>query len=223
MSQISLQELLGNLQKDHADDITKAAEATGGSGAWDVDLPPTREYRAVVDKCTYGDSKQGRPQFTFTFEITEPSEYAGAKFQEYVAEKPQNQWAAKSMAELFGALGADFGYQGKDKNEFAATFEGKTAVITIRKWGDALDRNGLRWANADRGQALREDIKPPKEKRGPADIRPDINIPKDEPVEEQTSPVVETVSEEAEKPSTPAPAQTTSLPGGVNLPPGLRG
>lgn len=218
MSQKSLQELLKDLQKDHAKDIARAQEGVP-SGQWDVELPLDREYRATVANCTYGAAKSsGKPQFVFTFEILEPEEFAGSKFQEYVAETPPNEFAARSMGELFGALGG-FEATTNDKEAFAAEFIDRTAVIAIRHWGDEPKRNGLRWVNADRGQSLRTAIKPPKESKPATDLRPEINIPKDEP-QEQVAPVTPPVQEEVQ---TPPPAQTTSLPGGVNLPPGLRG
>lgn len=217
MSEISLKDLLGKLQEEHADAITKAQEG-GPSGQWDADLPLDREYRVTVANCTYGAAKSsGKAQFVFTFEVLEPKEFAGAKFQEYVAENPPNEFASRSMGELFGALGANFNPDSNDKEAFAAEFIDQTAVIAIRKWGQELDRTGVRWANSDRGQSLKTNVKPPKVPVKPQDLRPEINIPKDEPATE--NPVIVDVAEQ----QAPAPAQTTSLPGGVNLPPGLRG
>lgn len=217
MSQVSLQDVLKGLQKDFAADYDRAAEATGGpSGAYDVDLPQDREYRAVVTDAKFAPSKSsGREQITITFEITEPAEWAGAKFQEYIDAQPVNEISSRKLASLFGALQAT---AAGSNDEMVAQFIDKSVVIATRRWGQENDRNGLRWANADVGQDLRTNIKPPKPKKNTTDIRPEINIPK---AEEAAEPFPEAPVETAATPD--VIPQTTTLPGGVNLPPGLRG
>lgn len=220
MSQQSLQDVLKSLQEDFGDTIEKAREGAP-TGSWDVDLPEELEYRCTIVGSEYVAAKSsGKPQAKITFEVNEPEAYAGAKFQGYYQIPPENEASSRKLAELLGSLVTDGGSWGNDTEGFVGSWVDTSIVVVTNKWGEQNDRIGVRYVNADRGQTLRTDIKPPKPRRSaPADLRPEINIPKEEtaaPAEQATvtPPVVE---------SAPAPAQTTSLPGGVNLPPGLRG
>lgn len=226
MSQINLQDLLVTLQQDHGEDIKRAAEPTAGvSGAWDIDLPVENEYRVEVVNATYGPSKNsGSPQATLTFQVLEPVEFEGAKFQGYYPLPPNNEASSRKFAELVGALHTDGSKFGNDVEGFVQSWIDSTLVVATNRWGSENDRIGLRWVNADIGQTLRTNLAAPKPRKPAADIRPEINIPKDEPFPAETPvvtpPVIVDVAEEA------APAtsgRTVTLPGGVNLPPGLRG
>lgn len=226
MSQINLQDLLATLQQDHGEDIKRAAEPTAGvSGAWDIDLPVENEYRVEVVNATYGSSKSsGSPQATLTFQVLEPVEFEGAKFQGYYPLPPNNEASSRKFAELVGALHTDGSTFGNDVEGFVQSWIDSTLVVATNRWGTENDRVGLRWVNADIGQGLRTDLKAPKPRKPTADIRPEINIPKDEPVvtEAVTPPVIVDVAEEPVV--IPASSgRTITLPGGVNLPPGLRG
>jgi hypothetical protein len=219
---MNLQDLLASIQKTNADDIQRAAEPKSGvSGAWDVDLPVEQEYRVEVVNATYGAAKSsGSPQATLTFEVLEPAEYAGAKFQGYYPLPPNNEASVRKFAELVGALHADGSSFGNDYEGFVQSWIDSVVVVAVNRWGSENDRIGLRWVNADIGQALRSDLKAPKPRKPTADIRPEINIPKEEPAETVvTPPVVVDVAEES-APTTSG--RTVTLPGGVNLPPGLR-
>jgi len=208
----SLEDLLKSLQKDFGKEYDQGASGQAPGGNWDVDLPVTLEYRATVTKAEYKPSKQGKPQIVLTYEITEPSEYAGTMLQQYVDPKPTQTWQSEQLAKLFGALRADL-TKSSDWNAFVADFEDRTVVVAVNKWGEANDRNGVRYVNADRGQVLKTNVAPPKGRGATtANLRPDIQIPKDP---------------EPQTPEPPKPAATPPLPGGaqssgVNLPPGLR-
>jgi hypothetical protein len=224
MSQINLQDLLASLQETNAEDIARAADPKAGvSGAWDIDLPVENEYRVEIVNATYGPSKNsGSPQATLTFQVLEPAEFEGAKFQGYYPLPPNNEASVRKFAELVGALHADGSSFGDDYEGFVQSWIDTVVVVATNRWGSENDRIGLRWVNANVGQSLRTDLKAPKPRKPAADIRPEINIPKDEPVETVAPPVIVDVAEEPVV--VPASSgRTVTLPGGVNLPPGLRG
>lgn len=217
MSQQSLSDLLKTIKKDYGKEYQQAADGIAPGGNWDVDLPVTLEYRALVTKSEFKKSNQGKDQIVITYEVQEPEEYAGAMLQQYVDPNPTQTWQVEQLAKLFGALGADMDLS-HDFGAFVKVFEDHTVVLTTNKWGEQKDRNGVRYVNADKGQPLKTNVAPPKSRGGStANLRPEITIPKDpEPVKAEESPA-------------PAPATTPPiLPGGtqstgVNLPPGLRG
>lgn len=219
MSTTPLSDLINLIQNTQKEAYDKAYKGETPTSQWDANLPIDIEYRAVIDKAVYGQSKSsGRDQFTITWEIQEPSEYAGKKFQEYVSPNPTNEAGARQLAELFGALQVDLTGFGENMDAFTAQFEGRSACIVLRRWGQENDRIGIRWITLDRGQELRTGIAPQKPRRGTADLRPEINIPKDD------GPFPETVTPPPAAAPAPAPQQQTvtpPLPGGVNLPPGL--
>jgi len=213
MSQQSLQDLLNSIKNDYAKEFDQAASGVGPSGNWDIDLPVTQEYRAIVTKSEFGKSKSGgKDQIIITYEVQEPEQYKDAMLQQYVDPNPTQTWQTESLAKLFGALRADLNKLG-DFDDFVKDFEGKTVVLATNKWGEANDRNGVRYVNADRGQTLKSDVKPPKSRGTSASLRPDITIPKDE-----SAPPVAPPAEIP--PSSPLPGGAQSS--GVNLPPGLR-
>lgn len=225
---MNLHDLLDDIQENNADDYERGATGGGPQGDWDKVLPEELEYRAKIVASKYGPSKSsGTPQATITLQIVAPEEYAGVMLQGHYQLPPQNEGATRNVSQLLGALQAPVAGFAKDDYEgYVLSWVGIHLKIAVNHWGDANDRNGVRWVNADNDAPLRTNIKPPKKKANPADIRPEINIPKDEepqaPVGQDTpnpNPVIIDVAEE----SAPTPQQTTSLPGGVNLPPGLRG
>lgn len=217
MSQKTLEELLGDIMKDHQGAYDKGASGETPSGAWDgPPLPLNLEYRVEVVQSVFKQSAAGRDQIALTYEILEPEEHAGRKFQEYYAPKATNEVGAQQFAHLLGVYKATVAGWGNNWDGFAAQFEGKTAVIALRLWGDENDRYGCRWVNQDNGQELRTNLQPPKPrgKKAPS-TDAEINIPK-APETEATAPVVIPPTPEiAEKAAVAAPA-------GVNLPPGLR-
>jgi len=207
----SLQDLLGI--SDYVDDFEDAKAGKTPNSQWDVDLPLDREYRLQVEAATFAPSKSsGKDQITLTYVVVEPEEFAGAKFQEYQSPNPTNTIGSQKLAQLFGALQASFDGFGSDIAAFVQQFEGRTVVAALRKWGQENDRTSTRWVNADKGQALKTDIKPPKTQGGSKDLRADVVIPKEEPFPASTLVVT---------PPVVAPPSST-LPSGVNLPPGLR-
>lgn len=212
MSQTSLADLLKTIQKDYGKEFQNAADGIAPNGNWDVDLPVTLEYRAVVTKSEFGKSKAGKDQISVTYEIQEPEEYKGAMLSQYIDPNPTQTWQVEQLAKVFGALGADLSLA-DDYEAFAKAFEDRSVVIATNKWGEANDRNGVRYVNADRGQSLKTNVAPPKARGGnSASLRPDITIPKNTDTEVQTAPVT--------PPSVPLPGGTSA---GPNLPPGLRG
>jgi hypothetical protein len=217
MSMTNLSDLIKTIKTTEAETFKNAYEGKSPASAWDADLPLDIEFRVEVASCKFDKSKaSGRDQFVFTWEVVGPEEYAGKKFQEYVSPSPTNEAGSRQLADLLGALQANLEGWGNDQwNEFAAQFEGRTAVVALRRWGQNDDRIGIRYINLDRGQELRTGIKPPKPKnnRSAADLRPEINIPKDDPFPATT--VTPPPAEE------PKQATTPPLPGGINLPPGL--
>lgn len=220
MSQVNLKDLLANLRETNGEDIEKARTNKGNSGAWDMDLPVELEYRVEVGDAKYGPSNAGKPQITLTFEVQEPEEWVGAKLQGYTALPAKTEADVRTLSSFVGIFGENMADFGKDVEGFARSLIGETVVIAVNKWGEANDRTGVRYMNRDLGQNLSTSVKPPKARRGSADLRPDINIPKDDAPAETSvvappAEVTETVA--------PAPAQTAPLPGGVNLPPGLGG
>lgn len=215
MSTQSLQDLLGNIKKDFGDRIQRAASGQAPESAWDgPPMPLNNEYRVIVDTAEYKPSKStGNNQFVITYEIQEPAEFGGRKVQDYVSPTPTNEAASKSLADLFGALKADLEGWGEDFEGFVKQFVGRSAVITLRTWGEENDRYSVRWINGDRGQVLKTNVTPPKAKTNTNNLRPDIVINKpDTPTQ-----------------ATPQPTQAP-LPGGLggevkagpNLPPGLK-
>lgn len=221
MSQQSLTDLLGDITKQFGDRMDAVKEGRAPNSAWDgPPMPLTNEYRVVVDTSTYQPSKAGKNQFVITYEIQEPTEYAGRKVQAYYNPAPTNEAGSRQLADLFASLKAKLDGWGDDFEGFAAQFVGTTAVITLDTWGDEEDRYGVRWINADRGQTLKTDVKPKVKKSGggTSNLKADIIIPKDDAPASQTQAVTppETVAPPA------AASPSVSPPSGPNLPPGLR-
>lgn len=129
---VNLADLLKGLQNDFGEEIEKAATASGGpSGAYDIELPLDREYRVVVADSKYALAKSsGREQIVITYEVIEPSEFAGAKFQEYMSLQPNNEAASRTLAQTLGALsGADItALESNNKDAFAESLSGSQAV-----------------------------------------------------------------------------------------------
>lgn len=220
MSTQSLQDLLGNLKKDFGDRIERAASGQAPESAWDgPPMPLTHEYRVIVDTAEYKPSKStGKNQFVITYEIQEPAEFGGRKVQDYVSPTPANEAASKSLADLFGALKADLdGWGGDDYDGFVKQFVGRSAVISLRTWGEQNDRYSVRWINGDRGQVLKTNITPQKPKTNTNSLRPDLVIDKVEPAQ---------VAAPAEPAQAPAqqqlPGSSPAPSAGPNLPPGLK-
>lgn len=213
MSQQTLQDLLGQIQSDHKEAFDNAREGKAPNGDWNVDLPLNLEYRVRVDKAEYKNSQSsGKPQIVLTYEVVEPAEYQGAKFQDYQSPTPTTTVGAEVLAKTFGALQAKLDGWGNDFSAFVAQFEDRTAVVALRRWGQNDDRIGVRYINLDKGQTLSTKVNPPRPKRDTNALRPEINIPKEETASGGDTPA-------------PAPAPAPNLPtggGGPNLPPGLR-
>lgn len=212
MSQQTLQDLLGKIKDEYQQVYEDARDGKTPNSAWDVDLPVDREYRVKVVEAEYKASKQsGREQFVFTYEVVEPAEYAGAKFQDYQSPNPTTTIGIEMFAKMVGAFGVSLEGHASDE-AFAKAFEDRVVVVALRKWGQEMDRTGIRWFNKDKGQTLSTSVKPKGAPRASAaNLRPDINIPKDDAP--ATPPVT--------PPVTP-PTVQSPVPGGVNLPPGLR-
>lgn len=214
MSQMTLQELLGKIKTEHKSAYEGARDGRAPNSAWETaDLPLTQEYRLVVDSAEYKTSQaSGREQFVITYEVVEPSEYAGKKFQDYQSPNPTNTIGTEMLAKFFGAfqLTLDESF-GSDFSAFIKQIEGRTVVAALRRWGDELDRTGIRWVNADKGQKLNTNVKPPRASTKSSPTTPDIQIPKVRT--EPTAPVT----------PPPVPPQGASVPSGVKLPPGLQG
>jgi hypothetical protein len=214
MSQQSLQDLLGTIATEYKEAFDNAANGTGGpTGDWRNDLPLTLEYRVRVDKAEYKNSKAGVPQIVLTYEVLEPAEYAGAKFQDYQTAQPTTSIGSEILAKTFGALQAKLDGWGNDFQAFVGQFEDRTAVVALLTWGQAEDRIGVRYINLDRGQQLSTKVVPKGSKRpASSDLRPDIQIPKD--AGEEPFP--------ASQPAVTPPPISPPTVGGPNLPPGLR-
>jgi hypothetical protein len=234
---VNLQDFLGDLNKNYKKDMDKSA--SGPSGAFDgPPLPPELEYRVTVDSADYKASKAGNWQLVVTYEVQEPSEHAGRKIQEYYATQPGNEIAQRKVSQVLGALGPDLAGVGSDWEVLTQRLVGLSGVIAVRIWGENNDRTGVRWINADRGQALRTNVPPPKAQAGPKNaLRPDVSVPKPAaavvpaPAAEEAPEAAVEAYEEAPAESAPIPTPAvppTTLPGatrptgGPNLPPGLR-
>lgn len=215
MSTQSLQDLIGTIKTKHKNAYDKAASGEAPDSAWEgPEMPLTWEYRAVVDKAEYKASAAGNMQFVITYEIQEPVEFKGRKVQNYQNPNPTNEKGSEYLARFFGTFSANLDSWGEDMDGFIKQIEGKTAVIALRRWGTESDRYGVRWENSDRGQSLRTNVPLETAKKASAtNLRPDIQIPKEEPFPDTTQAPAATPSE---------PAKPT-LPAGPNLPPGLRG
>lgn len=218
--EVSLSQLLGQVKRDHQEafDNAKAGIAPSGDWANAGDLPIDREYRVVVDSAEYGKSKtSGKSQMTLVYKVVEPAEFAGKKFSDYQSMPPTTTIGSEVFSKTIGALQATLDGYGDDFAGFVKQFEGQTAVVALRIWGQEGDRIGVRWINADHGQTLSTKVNPIKSKTDTKTLRPDVNIPKGEPFPETpgiTPPPVEPPA--AANPATPPSTA------GVNLPPGLR-
>lgn len=216
MSQVSLQDLLKDIKSNHSETFKNATEGKSPAGAWDgPELPLEFEYRVKVAKAEFKASQaSGNQQIVLTYEVMEPTEYEGRKFQDYYSPKPTNEIGSRKLAELFGALQASMDGWGEDFDGFIGQFLDKSVTVTLRRWGQNNDRTGVRYINMDKGQTLRTNITPPKPK-GPssADLRPEIVIPK--------NPEMAATPDTVTPPPVTPPKVVTPSSGGVNLPPGL--
>lgn len=214
MGMLKLSDMLGDVLNNNKEAFDKASRGEGGpSGAYDTLLPTNLEYRVDVVKSEFKKSQAGREQIVLTYEVTEPSEFSGCRVQDYIDPKPSNENSSRALSSKLGALQAKLDGWGEDFDAFVKQFEGKTVVISIRQWGDPEPRNGVRFTNLDKGQTLRTNVAPQKASSSTttAQLRPEINIPKDEP-------------SDAAPNITPPPASVmpTGAGSGANLPPGLR-
>lgn len=216
---VSLQDFLKDIKTNHAETYEKAKE---GGPSFGPLLPINLEYRVTVDSAEYKASNAGNMQLVVVYEISEPSEYAGVKVQDYYQPQPGNELAQKKMSSVLGALGPDLSGLGNDWAELSGRLVGLSGIITVRHWGEQNDRNGVRWVNADRGQVLRDNIPPQKASGTKNPLRPDVNVPKnDAAVQQQVAD--EQVAPEPEQQTQPAVLPQAARPaGGPNLPPGLR-
>lgn len=218
---------LGNVLGDLATEFPEAIEGKNPNSGFDgPPVPSTRQYRAEITRGEWRQSQGGKWSYSITFEITEPSEYAGKKFSEYYSiDASAGTIGREKFARLIGESGIDLKTADTSSEAaFAKEFEGKKFVIATRIWGDQKDRNGIRYLNKDRGQALRTDIKPLASELADniGKLKADIVVNKNEETpagESDAEAEVQTPAEEVQQPVT--------LPGGnrplVNLPPGLRG
>lgn len=216
---------LGNLLGDLATEFPAEIEGKNPNSGFDgPPLPSTRQYRAVVSRAEWRQAQSsGKYSYSITFEVTEPSEFAGKKFSEYYSlDAASGSIGREKFARLIGESGIDLKTADTSSEaSFAKEFEGKTFVIATRIWGDAMDRNGIRYLNRDRGQALQTDIKPLASELAALEknkLKADIQINKEE---------AHTETQAAEESPQVEIPQTPNLPGSgrppVNLPPGLRG
>lgn len=214
-----LTDLLGGLATEFPDQIAGKSPASGFDGP---PLPENRQYRAEIVRGEWRQSTgSGNWSFSFTFEVTEPAEFAGRKFSEYY-DPNGHQASREKLSRLIGESGLNLDEVDKsDYDVFAKAFEGTSYVVATRIWGTENDRTGLRYLNKDRGQALQENIKPPVKKTPPADLqRPDISV-----LKAQQEAAAQAAGQTEE--SAPAPESAPQLPGAgvrppVTLPPGLR-
>lgn len=223
-----LTNLLGDLATEFPDEIEGKNTNAGFDGP---PLPSTRQYRAMVSRAEWRQSQAGKWSYSITFEITEDpkGEFVGRKFSDYYSlDASAGEVGRSKFARLIGESGIDLATADTSSEAtFAKEFEGKKFVIATRIWGDEMDRNGIRYLNKDRGQKLLDNITPaPAELRAQTanKLKADIQIRKGEQVE------TETETETGEGTETEAPAQeqvrlpgSNQAPGGVRLPPGLRG
>jgi hypothetical protein len=217
--EVSLSQLLGQVKRDHQEAFENAKAGIAPSGDWANagDLPTDREYRVVVDSADYGKSKtSGKTQMTLVYKVVEPAEFEGKKFSDYQALPPTTTVGSEVFAKTIGALQASMDGYGDDFAGFVKQFEGNTAVVALRIWGQEADRIGVRYINADHGQTLSTKVSPPRTKRDTSGLRPEVVIPKGEPFPETPTITPPTVTPEAANPATPPSTA------GVNLPPGLR-
>jgi hypothetical protein len=203
-----LGDLLGDLGQQFPDALAGKNSASGFDG---LPLPETRQYRATLTRGEWRQNNSGKWQFSFTFEVTAPEEYAGRKFSEYYdAGKDAHPASREKLARLIGESGVPQDeIDQTDEGTFANSFVGAQYIIATRTWGTDNDRTGIRYLNRDRGQVLLDKIEPKKDKKTAAPLKADITVPK----QEETDPAE----------NIPAPAITLPKgPGGPNLPPGLR-
>jgi hypothetical protein len=211
MSQLSLKDLLGKIETEGKKAFDDAKAGVAPTGDWRSDLPLNLEYRLVVDSAEYKPSKStGNPQIVLTYQVQEPAEFAGAKFQDYQSANPTTSIGVEVLAKLFGALQADVSGWGDNFEGFVKQFEGRTVVAALRLWGQENDRIGIRYVNLDKGQNLRTDVKPKGGSAAKLNTAADIQIPK--------GPFEDAAPAEVVTPPQAAPAPS----GGPNLPPGLR-
>lgn len=226
-----LSNLLGDLATEFPDEIEGKNTAAGFDGP---PLPSTRQYRAVVSRAEWRQATtSGKWSYSITFEITEDpkGEFVGRKFSEYYSlDASAGEVGRSKFARLIGESGIDVKTANTSSEaEFAKEFEGKKFVIATRIWGDAMDRNGIRYLNKDRGQKLLDNITPaPAELRAKSDgkLKADIQVGKREEAHGEI-PAGETDEETPEEVQVPTEQVRlpggNSQPGGVRLPPGLRG
>lgn len=222
MSQQSLASLLGNIKQNYAKDYDDAKAGKNPAGDWNADLPLDLEYRIECVKSEYKSSKAGNPQLVLTWEVLEPVEYAGSKFQDYQGMKPTTTAGGEILSKFLGTLGASLDVT--DEEAFGKQFEGKTVVAALRSWGTDNDRIATRYVNIDKGQTLSTAVKPPKGKAPQAGLTADVQIPKAPEV--TAAPVAPPVTPpEAPQVAQPVstPAAPVAMPPGVNLPPGISG
>lgn len=212
MSQQSLASLLGDIKSNYAKEYEDAKAGKSPAGDWNNDLPLDREYRIEVSKSEYKLSKNGQPQIVVTYEVLEPVEFAGSKFQDYQGLKPTTTVGSEILSKFLGTMQADLNIT--DEAAFGAQFEGKVVVAALRTWGNDNDRIGTRYINIDKGQTLSTAVKPPKSKSS-SPLGADVQIPKQQDAAPAAAPIQ--IPEAVTTAAPPAP------PAGVNLPPGLQG
>lgn len=214
MAMFKLSDMLGDVLGKNKEAFEKASRGENGpSGAYDTLLPTNLEYRVDIVNSEFKKSQAGREQIVLTYEVIEPEEFAGCRLQDYIDPKPATENASRGLASKLGALQAQVTGWGEDFDGFVKQFLGKTVIVSVRHWGDPEPRNGVRFTNQDKGQALRTNVQPQKASTSTttAQLRPEINIPKDKP---------ETIEEAPVATQTVLP---TGAGSGANLPPGLRG
>lgn len=218
MSTQSLASLLGDIKANYASQYDDAKAGKNPAGDWNNDLPLDREYRIECTKAEYKPSKAGNPQIVITWEVLEPTEFAGSKFQDYQGMKPTTTVGGEILSKFLGTMQVDLGIA--DESLFAKQFEGKVVVAALRTWGEDGDRIATRYVNVDKGQTLSTSVKPPKTKGSTGPLGADVNIPKQPDAAPQAPQIA--IPDAVTQPVS-APAAPVTLPPGVNLPPGISG
>lgn len=226
-------DFLGEIGEQFPDELEGKSTFGGFDGP---PLDPTRQYRAEIARGEWRQSRAGNWQFAFTFEVIEDlkDEFVGRKFTEYFTiDKGAKDGAKQAFARFIGESGLNVADLDQSSNEnFAKEFEGCRYVIATRVWGEEQDQTGIRYLNRDRGQELKDNVKPPVN-RGPGGsskpLNPEINVNKDRgPFPEAPTEAEEAPAQDNDLAAATSTEQKVNLPGsgtrpvGVNLPPGLQ-